>query len=222
MAWARARLQTHSFQRLRCLQVGEEKIWSTKSFASTMRHRDPGVMVPKYCIGGGRTVWKAKDLRPPPAARIPPITLGTSLPSVFFLSVKEHHWKLPSRRHIRWAPELHDTMDPQNTSFSESYGGQAEWDPGFLPSSGVRPPTSVIEEAALLLQVPTGVLWMNNANIWHLCNSVHFPRVSIPILWFNKWAPRHKSPHLTDKGTETQRAWCPPNKTASATGILAR
>ena len=41
--------------------------------------------------GGGRTVWKAKDLRPLPAARIPPITLGTSLPSVFFLLVKEHH-----------------------------------------------------------------------------------------------------------------------------------
>ena len=88
---------------------------------------------------------------------------------------------------------------PQNTRFQNPMEAKQNGTQDSCPARGSGHLPSVIQEAAL---------WMNNDNIWHLCNSGHFPSVSIPILWFNEWAVRHKSPHLTEKGTETQRAWC--------------
>lgn len=71
---------------------------------------------------------------------------------------------------------------PQNTRFQNPMEAKQNGTQDSCPARGSGHLPAVIQEAALLLQVPTGVLWMNNDNIWHLCNSGHFPSVSIPIL----------------------------------------
>lgn len=144
----------------------EERVRSTDSSAFTMRQPDPRAMARKYCSDGSRLGWKVKGFRPPPAIQIPSITLGKSLPSLCFSISKKATMKTALSSSYGGHRSSMTPWIPQNTGFSKSHGGKAEWYPGSLPRlralSAYPLLSRKLHSPTMPRQVPTGVFQVNN------------------------------------------------------------